>query len=279
MPPLAWVTGAGGLIGSHLVARCPGDWQARGLTRKDLELTDFAAVRGRFAEENPALIIHAAALSKTPECESHPNAAWENNVEVTRLLCDLAKAIPLLFLSTDLVFDGTKGNYAESDPPAPLNVYALTKVAAENIVLANPRHAVIRTSLNVGMTAGGTAFNEQLRAAWREGQATKLFIDEFRSPIPADVTARAIWELIAAEATGIFHIGGSERLSRFDIGRLLADRHADRHPRIEPVSIVDYHGPRRSPDTTLDSSKAQAQLSFPLPRFSDWLKEHPQLAL
>lgn len=279
MPPLAWVTGAGGLIGSHLAARGPADWQSRGLARKDLELTDFAAVRRLFAEEKPALIIHCAALSKTPECEQNPNAAWEINVEVTRLLCELAESIPLVFLSTDLVFDGTQGSYVETDAPNPLNVYSLTKVAAESIVLANPRHTVIRTSLNVGVSANGTAFNEQLRDAWRDGRATKLFIDEFRSPLPAETTARAVWELIAANADGLYHLGGSERLSRFDIGQLLAERHAGVNPQIEPFSIADYHGPRRSPDTSLDSSKAQARLSFPLPRFSDWLKEHPHLPL
>jgi dTDP-4-dehydrorhamnose reductase len=275
MGRIAWVTGAGGLIGAQVVERSPDDWETRGLTRQALDLTDFAAVRRRFVEEKPALIIHCAALSKTEDCESRPNAAWENNVEVTRLLCELAEAIPLLLLSTDLVFDGTKGQYVETDPPNPLNVYALTKATAESLVLANPRHAVIRTSLNAGITVRGTAFNEQMRAIWQRGEATKLFIDEFRSPIPAEVTARALWELVVAGATGIYHVAGSERLSRFDIGRLLAARHPEIESRLEPVSIAEYRGPRRSPDTTLDSSKAQALLSFPLPRFSEWLQEQP----
>ena len=271
MAALAWVTGAAGLIGRHIARVSHHGWKVRSLTRADLELTDFAAVGEIFDRDQPKLVIHCAALSKTPACESQPSVAWLNNVDVTRSLCALAEDIPLFFLSTDLVFDGGQGNYVETDLPNPLNVYAETKVAAERIVLANPKHTVIRTSLNVGNTSNGTAFNEQWRATWERGEATRLFSDEFRSPIAAEVTARAVWEIIAAEQPGLYHLAGSERLSRFEIGQLLARRCPQLHPRIEPSSIKDFAGPRRSPDTTLDSSKAQALLSFRLPRFSEWL--------
>src|SRR5262245_56467309 len=127
----AWITGAGGLIGSHLACAAPREWTARGLTRADLELTDFAAVRAAFAREQPRLVVHCAAMSKTLDCERHPELARTNNLEVTRVLAELATDIPLLFFSTDLVFDGTKGNYNERDAPNPLTVYAETKLAAE----------------------------------------------------------------------------------------------------------------------------------------------------
>jgi dTDP-4-dehydrorhamnose reductase len=135
---------------------------------------------------------------------------------------------------------------------------------------------VVRTSLNAGRTARGNAFNEQWRAAWQRGEATKLFVDEFRSPIAAEVTARAVWELIAAKQPGLFHLAGNERLSRYEIGQLLAANEPEARPRIEPGSIRDYTQMRRSPDTSLDSSRIQHLLSFPLPRFSDWLREHPR---
>jgi dTDP-4-dehydrorhamnose reductase len=279
MAALAWVTGAAGLIGAHIANNCPGDWSARRITRDDLELTDFPAVRAAFQRDQPRLIIHCASLSKTPACETNPGLAWKNNVDVTRLLCELAENIPLLFLSTDLVFDGSKGNYSESDSPNPLNVYARTKLAAENLVLANPLHSVVRTSLNVGGTMRGTAFNEQWRAAWERGEVTRLFIDEIRSPIAAEVTARAVWELCAAGQPGLYHLAGAERLSRFEIGQLLAQRSPHLRAHIEPFSIKDFPGPRRAPDTTLDSSKIQRLLSFRLPRFSDWLDGRPDLKL
>jgi len=276
MPGLAWITGAGGLIGSQIVAAAPSGWKARGLTRKILELTEFQAVRETFKREKPDLVIHCAALSKTLECERNPERARANNVDVTRVLAELAAHIPLLFFSTDLVFDGGKGNYHETDPPHPLTVYAETKLAAEKIVLANPKHTVIRTSLNAGVTSHGTAFNEQWLATWRQGDALSLFVDEFRSPIAASVTARAVWELAAANQPGLYHLAGTERLSRYDIGQLLAASDPRLQARIERGSIHDYTNMRRSPDCSLDVGKVQRLLSFPLPAFSDWLRENPK---
>jgi len=102
-------------------------------------------------------------------------------VEVTRLLAELAADVSFLFISTDLVFDGKRGWYDESSPVSPLTVYAETKVEAEQIVLQNPRHTVIRTSLNGGTSpAGNRGFNEELRRAWEAGKPTRLFVDEFR---------------------------------------------------------------------------------------------------
>lgn len=198
MASLAWITGAGGLIGSQIVRAVPTQWAALGLTRADFDLTDFDAVRGAFERDRPQLVIHCAAMSKTGACESSPELARLNNVEVTRVLCELAADIPLIFFSTDLVFDGARGNYTEQDTPNPLNIYARTKLDAEQIVLANSGHTVVRTSLNAGATARGDAFNEQWRAAWRRGEVLPLFTDEFRCPIAAKVTARAVWELAAS---------------------------------------------------------------------------------
>ena len=272
---MAWITVAGGLIGSQSLRAVPRGWTARGLTRADFDLTDFAAARAAFGRERPQLVIHCAALSKTPACEANPELARLNNVEVTRVLAELACDIPLIFFSTDIVFDGARENYTESDAPNPLNVYAATKFAAEQIVLANPKHSVLRTSLNAGSTAGGTTFNELWRAAWQRGEATKLFADEFRCPIAAEVTARAVWELATANRPGLYHLVGAERLSRFEIGRLLAARWPQLKPRVEPSTVQNFVGPRRAPDCSLDVGKIQRLLSFPLPKFSAWLAENP----
>lgn len=274
MKPQAWITGAGGLIGSQIVRAAPAGWTARGLTRPDFDLTDFAAVRAAFERERPQLLIHCAAMSKTGACEANPDAARLHNVEVTRVLCELAADIPLIFFSTDLVFDGACGHYTEQDAPNPLNVYARTKLDAEQIVLANPRHTVVRTSLNAGVTVRGDAFNELWRAAWRRGEALPLFTDEFRCPIAAEVTARAVWELASAQQPGLYHLAGAERLSRFEIGELLAARWPQLHSRLQRDSVKNFSGPRRSPDCSVDISKIQRVLRTPLPKFSAWLAEN-----
>lgn len=279
-PPLAWITGAGGLIGSHLVrvaSEFAPDWRVRPFTRDDLDLTDASSLRRLFLAEHPALIVHCAALSRIADCESSPALAEAINVRATQQLAELAGSAQLIFLSTDLVFDGAKGNYTETDPVNPLNTYAETKVRAETAVLAYPCHTVVRVSLNAGRSPSGTkSFNEDMRRAWERGQTLSLFTDEFRNPLPAIVTARALWELALGRHTGLFHLGGAERLSRWEIGQLLSEHtlahHRHLQPRIAPASLKEYRGPRRSPDTTLNTSRIQRLLSFPLPNFSNWIR-------
>ncbi|HVY70091.1 MAG TPA: SDR family oxidoreductase [Verrucomicrobiae bacterium] len=290
MKAIAWITGASGLIGSHLLRLTPADWQGAGIIRSSqpppatngkprylsLSLDDFPAVERSFRENPPALIIHCAALSRSTECQANPTLARRMNVEATQHLAKLASEIPFYFFSTDLVFDGRQGNYLETDSVNPLGVYAETKVEAEQVVLRNPAHAVIRTSLNGGPSPSGRrGFDEELRNAWQEGQTTRLFVDEYRCPIPAEATARAVWELALRGAAGVYHIAGAERLSRWEIGQLVAARWPQSQPKMEPGSLKEYSGAPRPPDVSLNCAKTQALLTFRLPRLSDWFRDHP----
>src|SRR5262249_44427921 len=146
--------------------------------------SDIGAVRELYRKEPPGLLIHCAAMSQSPACQADPASARRANVEVTRILAELAADIPLLFFSSDLVFDGRLGNYDETAAVSPLSVYAETKVAAEQLVLANPRHTVLRISINSGQSsAGDRSLNEQIYRSWLKGETLRLFTDEFRSPI------------------------------------------------------------------------------------------------
>lgn len=269
-----WVTGAGGLIGNYVVqsSDAPQAIPVIGLTRPDLDLLDFAAVERRFHADSPALVIHCAAISTAAACAKNPELGRRVNVDATRHLVELCKDARLMLLSTDLVFDGRKGNYEETDAVNPLNLYAETKVEAEEIVLSSPRNVVVRTSLNAGISpTGDRSFAEQTRAAWQRGETLKLFTDELRNPIGADVTARALWEIAQANVSGIFHVAGAEQLNRLQIGQLLATLWPQLNCQMRPASIRDFPGPPRAADCTLNCSKAQSLLSIPLPRFSDWL--------
>jgi dTDP-4-dehydrorhamnose reductase len=276
----AWITGAGGLIGRCLVeAKTPdaARFEIIPLTHPLLDLTDFAAVEKRFRAERPALVIHCAAMSKSPDCQAHPALARKINIEATAHLAALAAEAGFIFFSSDLVFDGRKGNYVETDAVNPLSVYGETKVEAEEIVLKNPRHTVVRTSLNSGISQSGrSAYNEQLAAAWKEINVVNLFFDEFRCPIPASVTARAVWELAAKQRPGLYHLAGSERLSRLDIGKLAAARHPELKIMIVPCSAKEFHLGPRPEDTSLNCAKIQPLLSFPLPGLTKYLRDHPE---
>ncbi len=272
----AWITGANGLIGNYLVQSAPqsaAHWQVRALTRADFDLLDFAAVEREFKKDLPQLIIHCAAITVVSEAQKNPEFARRVNVDITKFLAGLAADIPLVFFSTDLVFDGRKGNYSETAAPNPLHTYGETKVAAEEIVLKNPRHLVVRTSINAGKSlAGNRAFDEQLRRSMQSaGSAMTLFTDEFRCPIPAAETARAVWELMEKNCTGLYHVAGAEKLSRLEIGKLILQRWPKIRTEIKSGSAKDFPGTPRALDTTLDISKAQKILSRPLPKFSEWL--------
>ena len=278
--PLVWITGANGLIGNYLVQTAPRfapSWRVRSLSRADFDLLDFTAVEREFKRDQPQLVIHCAAISAVGEAQSNPVFARRVNVEVTKLLAQLAAEISFVFFSSDLVFDGRKGNYTEPDATNPLNFYGETKLTAEKIVLKNPRHLVVRTSINGGRSlSGNRAFNEQLRRSLQQaGQGMTLFTDEFRCPIPAVETARAVWALAQKNCAGIYHVAGAARMSRLQIGELLVKRWPEITAAIKSGSAKDFPGPPRASDTSLDISKVQRVLSAPLPGLAGWLAANP----
>jgi dTDP-4-dehydrorhamnose reductase len=278
-PLSVWITGAGGFIGNAIVEsakRYAPNFNLIALTRSDLDLTDFTAVTKKFGDDKPDLIIHCAAMSRTTDCKANPELARKINIDATAHLAELAQNIGFIFFSTDLVFNGRKGNYVETDEPNPLNLYAETKVAAENIVSKNPRHTIVRCALVAGTSPNGNhSFNEGLRAEWKAGKTTKLFQDEYRTPIAAPIVARAIWKMARRNLTGLFHLAGAEKFSRVQLGELVAARHPELFPRIEPSSSREYQGPPRPADASLNCAKLQNLLSFKLAGLNEWLRQNP----
>lgn len=140
------LTGAGGRLGTELVSLLPG---IRATDVGDLDVTQPEAMLAALDDCLPKVIVHAAAYTDVSGAERDRALCWRVNVEGTRnvaLLCrDLG--IHLVHISTDYVFEGTAGNYREEDPIGPVrNYYALTKLAAEAVARAAPRHLIIRTS-------------------------------------------------------------------------------------------------------------------------------------
>jgi dTDP-4-dehydrorhamnose reductase len=277
----AWITGANGLIGNYIVQTAPQfgpQHRVRGVTRAEFDLLDFAAVEREFARDQPQLVIHCAAMTSLAGVQTQPELARRVNVELTRLLAGLAAQIPFIFFSTDLVFDGRKGDYTESDAANPLHLYGETKLEAEAAVLKNPRHLVIRTSINGGVSlSGNRAFNEQLRHSFQQpSQGMTLFTDEFRCPIPAVETARAVWELTGKACAGLYHVAGAQKLSRAQIGELLIKRWPEVTAKVKSGSATNFPGPPRALDTSLCIAKAQTCLTQPLPGLGEWLAAHPE---
>ncbi|HRI38001.1 MAG TPA: SDR family oxidoreductase [Nitrospira sp.] len=282
MKPIAIITGAAGLIGRYViknVARWAPDWEVHGLSRADLDLTDQRAVKQVWRSLKPSAVIHCAALSRTKDCERDPQQARRINVEATAYLARCSKEIPFLFLSSGEVFDGQAGWYRETDHAHPINVYGQTKLEAEHRVLQNPGHTVLRIVLTAGASANGDrSFVEDMSRAAKSGNRMTLYRDEYRCPLPAGVIARATWELVKRGASGLYHLGGRDRLSRWEIGQALLDCYPELQGHLFEGSVTDHNGAPRPRDLSLNCDKLQALLSFPIPGFREWVQSRMQQA-
>jgi dTDP-4-dehydrorhamnose reductase len=271
----AVITGAAGLIGQYLVKTAPRwapDWNVQGLTRADLDLTDHANLERTWQSIQPDAIIHCAALSRTQDCEQDPERARRVNVDVTTHLAQLSHDIPFIFLSSGEVFDGTTGRYSETDEPNPINVYGQTKLEAEQTILQNPIHTIVRIVLTAGTSeSGNRSFVEDMCRNARAGKDVTLYADEFRCPLPAGVIARVIWELVDRKQTGLYHLGGSDRLSRWEIGETLLPWYPELTGRLIKGSARNHLGCPRPADLSLRCGKVQKLLSFRIPGFREWL--------
>lgn len=280
MAPRAIITGAAGLIGRYLVktaSRWAPGWDVQGLSRAELELTDTANLEAQIRTLKPDLLIHCAALSRTKACEQNPDEARRINVEVTAHLAQLSKDIPFIFLSSGEVFDGRTGWYGETDEPNPVNVYGQTKLEAEQAVLQNPRHTVVRIVLTAGTSAtGDRSFVEDMCRTTKAGKDVTLYADEFRCPLPAGVIARAVWELADRKQPGLYHLGGSERLSRWEIGEALLPWYPELKGYLIKGSARNHVGSPRPADLSLRCDKLQRLLSFRIPGFREWLAGRPR---
>lgn len=275
MKQIVLVTGAAGLIGQYLVKTAPRwapCWDVRGLIRTDLDLTDHPNVERAWESIKPSAVIHCAALSRTKDCEQDPERARRINVQATAHLAQLSRDIPFFFLSSGEVFDGKTGWYRESDEPKPINVYGQTKLEAERMVLQYPRHTVVRIVLTAGTSQGSDrSFVEDMCRAAKFGKDVTLYADEFRCPLPAGTIARVLWELVGLECPGLYHLGGTERLSRWDIGEALLPWYPELTGRLVKGSARNHTGAPRPVDLSLACDKIQGLLSFHIPGFREWL--------
>ena len=191
---------------------------------------------------------------------------------MTAHLAKLSPDIPFTFLSSGEVFDGKTGWYAETDEPNPINVYGRTKLEAERVVLRNPQHTVVRIVLTSGTAQNGDrSFVEDMCRTAKAGKDVTLYADEFRCPLPASVIARAVWELVDRRQPGLYHLGGSERLSRWDIGESLLPWYPELNGRLVKGSSRNHVGGPRPADLSLRCNKIQQLLSFRIPGFREWL--------
>ena len=273
------VTGSSGLVGFRLMQLLCREGAAWGFYhhRKpsvgfgnwvQVDLRDRLATSKVLDSLRPSTIIHCAAYSDPVYCEYHPEEANSLNFGGTLYLSEWASqnACFLILLSTDLVFDGMRGNYCEEDDPHPISIYGWTKLAAE-LAVRNGKspYAVIRTSLVYGRSPGGDrGADERLVSSWKEGKKTSLFVDEYRNPTAVGELAQVIAEIARRRVTGIWHVAGAECVSRFELGAKVASVLGYSDSMLIPRTIDEVDStPPRVRNSTLNIDKIRALLNFP----------------
>jgi dTDP-4-dehydrorhamnose reductase len=227
---------------------------------------------GRIMERyNPDAIVHLAAITDPDRCEQYPELADRVNLEATSELAGAAagRGCSVLFASTDLVFDGSRGGYTEDDTAHPLSTYGVTKIGAEQAVLeACCDNFVFRSSLIYGDgSPSSQTFLSKVLDRLDRGEPMKLFTDQKRNPILADDVARAVIAAIEGDICGLYHVGGRDVVTRYEFGQLVCRSFGYAEDLLVPVRMQDFaYTARRPLDSTLDTTRFIRATGFaPLP--------------
>ncbi|MHB8603779.1 MAG: dTDP-4-dehydrorhamnose reductase [Thermoplasmatota archaeon] len=233
---------------------------------EELDLADLDAIPAKVARFRPNWVVHAGAMTNVDACEKNPIEARRINALATGRIAEGAKraGASMAYVSTDYVFDGTRGNYVETDTEHPLSVYGATKLEGEHLAAAAlPRLLITRTS--VVLSAEKRNFVTWLVEELRTRRRVRIVEDQRVTPTLADDLAAQILALVQADATGVFHTAGGTSLSRIEMAHLVARVFDVDAGLIDPVpaSELAWTAPRPR-DSTLDTSKV-SKYQRPLP--------------
>jgi dTDP-4-dehydrorhamnose reductase len=267
------ITGASGFLGWHLCQLAKPEWEVYGtylshpleipgMKMLKANLTNFQELKRIFNDIKPAGVIHTAAHSQPNFCQTHPEESHAINVIASCNIAGLCaeNSIPCAFTSTDLVFDGLNAPYRETDAVCPVNLYGEQKAIAEADMLERyPMTAVCRMPLMFGAaTPTAKSFIQPFIETLKAEKELSLFIDEFRTPVSGTTAAKGL--ILALEkVNGIIHLGGKERISRYDFGQILVEVFQIPATGLKSCRQHDVKmAAPRPADVSLDSSKAFA---------------------
>lgn len=270
------VTGGQGQVATELAARAPGRVHRVGRPQFDFDRPDTVAAV--MDATQPALVVNAAAWTAVDAAETEAAAVLRANRDGPALLARLcqARGIPLIHISTDYVFDGTKATpYTETDPVGPTGVYGSSKLAGEQAVLESGAQAVVLRTAWVYAAAGKNFVRTMLAAAQKTG-TLRVVADQHGCPTNAGDLADAILAVAARVLAGwqpgfggVFHAAGTGSTSwhGLAVATFAAAAPFGRPvPTVTPIATADYPTPARRPaNSRLDCSKLAATFGVSLP--------------
>lgn len=234
------ITGANGLLGqktTQLIAAetdhqlfltdIQGNGEdTRGFDYFPMDITKKEDVKESVRKYSPSLIINCAAYTNVDGCETDKELSWRVNVDAIKhfIIASRIHSSKIIHVSTDYVFDGKHGNYDESSKPNPLSYYGKGKLASENaLITSGVKNAIIRT-----MIIYGAGKNIKLNfALWlieklKNKEPVNIVDDQFGQPTIVDDLALALLRITQRDKTGLYHVCGSEYISRFGFALKLA---------------------------------------------------------
>ena len=227
------ITGASGLLGSSLAARLDGKHKVigAGFSQADeglfpVDLRDADALTGLLHEVQPDVVVHSAAYRDPDFCEENPEEAFRLNVAPAAQLCELLpESVPLLFVSSDYVFDGVAAPYREEDERLPVNEYGRLKVQAEDLVLQREAGSVLRIPLLIGAgpTWESSGFLFKTLAQIQDPTPSSLDHSGIRFPTWTADVAEAVAHLLGIQAEGVYHFSSLEGGTKYKWALELAD--------------------------------------------------------
>ncbi|MDM7275030.1 MAG: dTDP-4-dehydrorhamnose reductase [Thermoprotei archaeon] len=243
-----------------------------------LDLEDFDNIVKALKNVKPHVVVHTAAYTEVDGCEANKDRAYKVNYLATKAIAEVSRDIDatLIYISTDYVFNGEKGNYSEDDIPNPINFYGLTKllgeVAVESII-PRERYLIMRVSGLYGYSPTGkrnfglVALEKLLR-----GEEVTAFYDQWLSPTYVPFLARVIAGTVNRGITGILHVAG-ERMSRYEFALKLANIVGRSPSLVKPGSLNEARLKARRPrDSSLNTEKAR-KLGLTIPPLEYALKD------
>ena len=263
------ITGANGLLGQKLVSllsgmdeiimiatgRGPNRNPAGSYSYLSADLTNEHAVQKLITNSQPDVIIHCGAMTQVDECELHPDQCWQANVTATGYLVAAAETVNAYFLyvSTDFVFDGENGPYAENALPNPISHYGHSKLEAESLVSKSGLKAsIVRTVLVYGVAHDPSRSNIVLwvKKNLEQNKPIKVVNDQWRTPTLAEDLAIGCWLVAKSQHQGIFHLSGEEMVTPYALAIQVADFFQLDQSLITAVDASTFTQPGKRPPRT-----------------------------